>query len=92
MAALHTLASDSNLYHGDIYVAFVPDEECGLYGSKNMDFSRFPVDFAYTIDSCELGEVVYETFNAGTAVVTIHGVSAPPHECQASFSTRPFWP
>lgn len=78
MTALHTLASDSNLYHGDIYVAFVPDEECGLYGSKNMDFSRFPVDFAYTIDSCELGEVVYETFNAGTAVVTIHGVSAHP--------------
>ena len=30
-----------------------------------MDFSKFPVAFAYTIDCCELGEVVYETFNAG---------------------------
>ncbi len=78
MTALHTIAEDHNFYHGDIYIAFVPDEECGLYGSKNMDFSRFPVDFAYTIDSCELGEVVYETFNAGSAVVTIHGVSAHP--------------
>lgn len=78
MTALSTLSSDPSIYHGDIYVAFVPDEECGLYGSKNMDFSKFPVDFAYTIDCCELGEVVYETFNAGCAAVTIHGVSAHP--------------
>lgn len=78
MTALSTLASDPSLYHGDIYVAFVPDEECGLFGSKNMDFSKFPVDFAYTIDSCNVGEVVYETFNAGSAEVVIHGVSAHP--------------
>ncbi len=78
MTALSTLVHDASLHHGDIYVAFVPDEECGLYGSKNMDFSRFPVDFAYTIDCCALGEVVYETFNAGGATVTIHGVSAHP--------------
>lgn len=43
-----------------------------------MNFSEFPVDFAYTIDCCELGEVVYETFNAGSAVITIHGVSTHP--------------
>lgn len=78
MTMLSTLSRDKGLYHGDIYVAFVPDEECGLFGSKNMDFSKFPVNFAYTIDCCALGEVVYETFNAGTAVVTIHGVSAHP--------------
>ena len=78
MTALHTLTTHPELYHGDIYVAFVPDEECGLFGSKNMDFSKFPVAFAYTIDSCALGEIVYETFNAGSATVTIHGVSAHP--------------
>jgi tripeptide aminopeptidase len=78
MTALATLAGDASIHHGDIYVAFVPDEECGLFGSKVMDFSKFPVDFAYTIDCCELGEVVYETFNAGSADVTIHGVSAHP--------------
>ena len=78
MTALATLSANSSMYHGDIYVAFVPDEECGLYGSKSMDFSKFPVDFAYTIDCCELGEVVYETFNAGSAAITIHGVSAHP--------------
>lgn len=64
--------------HGDIYVGFVPDEEIGLRGAKKLDFSKFPVDFAYTIDCCALGEVVYETFNAGSAVLKIKGVSAHP--------------
>ena len=63
---------------GDIYVAFVPDEEIGLLGAKKIDFSKFPVDFAYTVDCCELGEVVYETFNAGSATIRIKGVTAHP--------------
>ncbi|AFH95529.1 peptidase T [Providencia stuartii] len=63
---------------GDIYIAFVPDEEIGLRGSKIMDLSRFKVDFAYTIDCCDLGEVVYETFNAASIEVTIKGVTAHP--------------
>lgn len=67
-----------NRPHGDIYACFVPDEEIGLKGAKKIDFSKFPVDFAYTIDCCELGEVVYETFNAGGAVLSIKGVSAHP--------------
>ena len=78
MTALATLAGDPAIPHGDLYVAFVPDEECGLWGSKNMDFTKFPVAYAYTIDCCALGEVVYETFNAGSATVTIQGVSAHP--------------
>lgn len=63
---------------GDIHVAFVPDEEIGLRGAKRMDLTRFAVDFAYTIDCCDLGEVVYETFNAGTAIVDIKGTPAHP--------------
>lgn len=78
MTMIHTLVTHPEIYHGDIYVAFVPDEEVGLRGSKSMEFDRFPVDFAYTIDCCELGEVVYETFNAGSAFVNIQGVSAHP--------------
>jgi len=64
--------------HGDLYVAFVPDEEVGLRGAKVIDLSRFPVDFAYTIDSTELGEVVYETFNAASVKIDITGVTAHP--------------
>lgn len=78
MTALELLKEDESIEHGDIYIAFVPDEEIGLRGSKAMDFGRFPVDFAYTIDCCAKGDVVYETFNAGTAKVSITGVPAHP--------------
>ncbi|WP_101775136.1 peptidase T [Pasteurella oralis] len=63
---------------GDIYIAFVPDEEIGLRGAKLLNLNRFKPDFAYTIDCCELGEVVYENFNAAAAKITIQGVSAHP--------------
>lgn len=78
MTLLHTLSTHPEIPHGAIYIAFVPDEEVGLKGSKSLELDRFPVDFAYTIDSCEVGEVVYETFNAGAATVTIQGISAHP--------------
>ncbi|RDL48082.1 Peptidase T [Ensifer sp. M14] len=64
--------------HGDVFVAFVPDEEIGLRGAKALDLARFPCDFAYTIDCCELGEVVLETFNAACAEIVFTGVSAHP--------------
>lgn len=64
--------------HGDVYVSFVPDEEIGLRGAKIMDLERFPVDWAYTIDACALGEFVYETFNAAQVSVMIEGVTAHP--------------
>ncbi|KAB7895889.1 peptidase T [Rouxiella sp. S1S-2] len=64
--------------YGDIVVAFVPDEEIGLRGAKALDLKRFDVDFAYTIDCCELGEVVYENFNAASAEITLTGVTAHP--------------
>ncbi|WP_158743559.1 peptidase T [Acidisphaera sp. L21] len=77
MALLDVLARDKPP-HGDIFVAFVPDEEIGLRGAKVMDLARFPVDFAYTIDACGVGEFVFETFNAAQATVEIHGVTAHP--------------
>ena len=83
-AAISTIMSalkyitDNNIEHGDIYIAFVPDEEIGLLGSKQLDFNVFKPDFAYTIDSCEIGEIVYETFNAGSATIDIEGVTAHP--------------
>ena len=64
--------------YGDIVVAFVPDEEIGLRGAKALDLARFPAAFAYTIDCCERGEVVYETFNAASVVIDITGVPAHP--------------
>lgn len=77
MTALSLLVRE-NRPHGDIYVAFVPDEEIGLKGAHKVDLRKFPVDFAYTIDCCELGELVWETFNAGNAYLTVKGVPAHP--------------
>ena len=78
MAALSELLADPDARHGDLHVAFVPDEEIGLLGAKAMDLADFPVAFAYTLDSCELGEVVYETFNAASVSVEIQGITAHP--------------
>lgn len=65
--------------HGDIVICFVPDEEIGLAGAKKLDVkNRFNVDFAYTLDCCELGEVVYECFNAAMAELRFTGVAAHP--------------
>jgi len=64
--------------YGDIAVAFVPDEEIGLRGAKALDLERFSCDFAYTIDCCELGEVVTENFNAACCEIIFEGVSAHP--------------
>ncbi|MGR3807118.1 peptidase T [Pasteurella testudinis] len=77
MTAL-SLIRQHNIATGDIYIAFVPDEEIGLRGAKLLDLSRFKPDFAYTIDCCELGEVVYENFNAAAAKIVINGISAHP--------------
>lgn len=64
--------------HGDIHIAFVPDEEIGLRGAKVLNLTKFSPKYAYTIDSAQLGELVFETFNAGSAEVLIRGVSAHP--------------
>ncbi|MDP9801580.1 tripeptide aminopeptidase [Arcanobacterium wilhelmae] len=64
--------------HGEVQIAFVPDEEIGLRGAKVLDMSRFNPDFAYTLDCGPIGEVVWETFNAGYARIEIDGVAAHP--------------
>ncbi len=76
MTLLENLTTEHK--HGDIVVAFVPDEEVGLRGAKALDLSRFAVDFAWTIDCCELGELVYENFNAASAEIRFTGVTAHP--------------
>lgn len=64
----------NNTPHGDIYIAFTPDEEIGE-GTKFFDFDRFKADFAYTIDGEDLGEISYENFNACSIKINIKGVS-----------------
>lgn len=66
---------ENNIEHGDIYIAFTPDEEVGK-GTEKFDLDRFKVDFAYTVDGSEVGEISYENFNAATVKIDIKGISA----------------
>lgn len=66
---------NNKIDHGDIYVAFTPDEEVGR-GTEKFDLGKFKVDFAYTVDGSSVGEISYENFNAATVKIDINGISA----------------
>ena len=66
-----------NLPHGDVRIAFTPDEEIGR-GADRFDVKGFGADYAYTVDGDELGGIEYENFNAASAQLTFHGRSVHP--------------
>ncbi len=68
---------ENNIPHGDIKVAFTPDEEIGR-GADCFDVEYFGADYAYTLDGCEIGELEYENFNAASVNVEISGLSMHP--------------
>lgn len=63
--------------HGEIKIAFTPDEEVGN-GVDYFDVRLFGADYAYTVDGGKLGELEYENFNAAGAKLIIHGCSVHP--------------
>ena len=67
----------ANTPHGDVLVAFTPDEEIGE-GADYFDVSRFGADFAYTVDGGEEGSLEYENFNASSASFTVKGFNVHP--------------
>ncbi len=76
MTALERIIAE-DIPHGEISVAFTPDEEIGE-GADNFRVERFGADYAYTVDGGRLGELEYENFNAASARVKISGVSIHP--------------
>lgn len=83
MTLAHHLLRHPRLAHGPIRVAFTPDEEIGRGVHANLP-RDLHADVAYTLDGAELGEVVYETFSADKATVTIQGVSTHPGDAKDS--------
>ena len=63
--------------HGEIRVAFTPDEEIGR-GADLFDVEGFGADFAYTVDGGRLGELEYECFNAASCTVRVTGINIHP--------------
>lgn len=77
MNAVEYFINNPQIKHGDIKIAFTPDEEIGT-GCESFDVETFNADFAYTIDGGRLGELEYESFNAAEAKIFIKGKSVHP--------------
>ncbi len=77
MTAARHLLKNPQIPHGEIRLAFTPDEEIG----RGVD-PRLPddmaCDFAYTFDGAHPGEVEHETFSGDRGIVTVTGVSIHP--------------
>lgn len=71
------LGSDNTIKHGKICIGFTPDEEIGR-GADLFDVKGFGADYAYTVDGGAVGGIDYETFNAASGRIAIHGVSIHP--------------
>ncbi|MEH2920357.1 peptidase T [Samsonia erythrinae] len=63
--------------HGDIRIAFTPDEEIGK-GAQFFDVKAFDAQWAYTVDGGGIGELEYENFNAASVQVKIVGNNVHP--------------
>lgn len=77
MDVLEKLINNPDIKHGEIAIAFTPDEEVGR-GTENFDIDYFNADYAYTVDGGDVCDIEYENFNAASAVVKIAGLSIHP--------------
>lgn len=77
ISAVEYLQANPDIPHGDICIAFTPDEEIGR-GAELFDVEKFGAQWAYTVDGGPVGELEYENFNAASAKVSFYGVSVHP--------------
>lgn len=78
IAAIMTMAeylcNNRDVRHGEIALAFTPDEEVGGL-AKDLDLNRFGAKCAYTLDGDHLGWYENETFYASQAIFEFTGRS-----------------
>ena len=105
MTMIDTLKQNPSIKHGNIAIAFTPDEEVGG-GIDKFDIKVWGAKFAYTVDGEQLGDISNETWSARTATVTFRGRSTHPGTAKgilvnssyaagdflAAFSRYPFRP
>lgn len=77
MTMIDTLKQNPNIKHGNIAIAFTPDEEVGG-PMDQFDIKGWGAKFAYTVDGEQLGDISNETWSARTATVTFSGKSTHP--------------
>lgn len=77
MTAMEYLLKNPQIRHGELKVAFTPDEEIGK-GVEHFNVKTFGADFAYTFDGDLTGTIEQETFNADSVNIKIKGKSVHP--------------
>ncbi len=77
MTMIDILRQNPQIRHGNIAIAFTPDEEVGG-GIDKFEIEKLGAKFAYTVDGEELGAISNETWSARTATVTFHGKNTHP--------------
>ncbi|MEE8398668.1 MAG: peptidase T [Desulfobacterales bacterium] len=77
MTLLETLKDRPDIPHGELKIAFTPDEEIGR-GVAHFDVKKFGADYAYTVDGGIAGELNMETFSANAAVIKVEGCNTHP--------------
>jgi tripeptide aminopeptidase len=77
MTMIDILRQNPQIKHGNLAIAFTPDEEVGG-GIDKFDIEGWGAKFAYTVDGEELGRIENETWSARTATVTFHGRNTHP--------------
>ncbi|UOB18003.1 peptidase T [Abyssalbus ytuae] len=77
VTAMEYLIKNPHIKHGEIRVAFTPDEEIGR-GAHKFNVKKFGADWAYTMDGSQVGELEYENFNAAGVTIKIKGKSVHP--------------
>lgn len=77
ISAVEYLQQHPEIPHGEICIAFTPDEEIGR-GADKFDVEKFGAVWAYTVDGGGIGELEYENFNAATATIRLRGNGVHP--------------
>ncbi len=75
------LLAHPEIKHGKIRLCFNPDEEVGR-GVEGIGLDELGANVAYTFDGENAGDVVWETFSADSAEVTLRGVSTHPGQAR----------
>lgn len=77
MNAAQYMMEHPDFKHGEVKIAFTPDEEIGR-GVVKFDVARFGAKYGYTMDGGEIGELEFENFNAASAKIHIQGRNVHP--------------
>ncbi|MBK8465030.1 MAG: peptidase T [Chloracidobacterium sp.] len=77
LTMIDILKQNPQIKHGNIAIAFTPDEEVGA-GVDKFDIKGFGAKYAYTVDGKELGDIANETWSARAATITFRGRSTHP--------------